>query len=97
MGLCSPQPQKQTTTDSAFRTEPCLSPTVLGSQDGELHNVSWQQVEDGLEDVFDDSNQFLVLTLQKIKHNIRYVQTTQCDDGIVSVLTLSENFTVLPL
>ena len=93
MGLFSPKPKKQTTTDIAFRTEPCLSPTVLGSQDGELHNVSWQQVEDGLEDVFDDSNQFLVLTLQKIKHNIRYVQTTQCDDGIVVQLGVENNNT----
>lgn len=93
MGLFSPKPKKQTTTDVTFKTEPCPSPTVLGSQNGELHNVSWQQVEDGLEDVFDDNNQFLVLTLQKIKHNIRYVQATQCDDGIVVQLGMENNNT----
>lgn len=93
MGLFSPKPKKQTTTDVTFKTEPCPSPTVLGSQNGDLHNVSWQQVEDGLEDVFDDSNQFLVLTLQKIRHNIRYVQATQCDDGIVVQLGVENNNT----
>lgn len=93
MGLFSPKPKKQTTTDVTFKTEPCPSPTVLGSQNGDLHNVSWQQVENGLEDVFDDSNQFLVLTLQKIRHNIRYVQATQCDDGIVVQLGVENNNT----
>ena len=93
MGLFSPKPKKQTTTDVTFKTEPCPSPTVLGSQNGELHNVSWQQVENGLEDVFGDSNQFLVLTLQKIRHNIRYVQATQCDDGIVVQLGVENNNT----
>ena len=93
MGLFSPKPKKQTTTDVTFKTEPCPSPTVLGSQNGDLHNVSWQQVENGLEDVFGDSNQFLVLTLQKIRHNIRYVQATQCDDGIVVQLGVENNNT----
>lgn len=91
MSLFSRKPKKQTTTDITFGTVTCISPTVLGSQNGERHNVSWQQVEDGLEDVFDDSDQFLVLTLQDISHNIRYVQATQCDEGIVVQLGIEEN------
>lgn len=91
MGLFSSNPKKQTTTDVTFKTVPCPSPTVLGSQNGELHNVSWQQVEDGLEDVFDDSSQFLVLTLQEIRHGIRYVQAAQCDDGITVQLGMEKN------
>lgn len=91
MSLFSRSPKKQTTTDVTFGTVTCISPTTLGSQDGERHNVSWQQVEDGLEDVFGDSNQFLVLTLQEIRHNIRYVQATQCDEGIVVQLGIEKN------
>lgn len=91
MSFFSPKSKKTTTTDITFGTVTCLSPTVLGSQNGELHNVSWDQVEDGLEDVFDDCDQFLVLTLQDIRHNIRYVQATQCDDGIVVQLGIEEN------
>ena len=93
MSLFSSKPKKQTTTDVTFGTVACPSPTVLGSQNGELHNVSWQQVKDGLEDVFDDSNQFLVLTLQEIRHGIRYVQAAQCDEGIVVQLGMEQNNT----
>ena len=50
-------------------------------------------MENGLEDVFGDSNQFLVLTLQKIRHISRYVQATQCDDGIVVQLGEENNNT----
>ena len=91
MSLFSSKPKKQTTTDVTFGVTTCQSPTVLGSQNGELRNVSWQQVEDGLEEVFDDSNQFLVLTLQEIRHNIRFVQAAQCDQGIVVQLGIEKD------
>lgn len=93
MGLFSRKPKRTTTTDVTFGTVTCISPTVLGSQDGEKHNVSWQQVADGLEDVFEDSNQFLVLTLQDIRYDIRYVQATQSDEGIIVQLGIEKDNT----
>ena len=82
--------EKKTTTDITFGITSPTFPRTVGTQNGEREVSSWDQVADCLEDMFDDDNQFVTLTLVEIRHNIRYVQACPNEKGIIVQLGIEE-------
>lgn len=98
MGLCSwgrknkqKEAQRKTTTDITFHKISPTIPRTVGTQNGTKEVTSWEQVADSLEDMFDDNDQFITLTLKEIHYNIRYVQACQGEDGIIVQLGIEED------
>ena len=55
---------------------------TVGTQDGERSANSWNDVMDGINEMFEYEDEFVVLTLADISHDVRYVQACYPDDGI---------------
>lgn len=55
---------------------------TVGTQGGERAANSWNDVMDGINEMFECEDEFVTLTLADIKHNVRYVQACYNDDGI---------------
>lgn len=51
---------------------------------------SWDTVLGCLDELFDDTDEFVVLTLAEIKHNIRYVQSAWTTRGLTVQLGIEE-------
>lgn len=81
---------KKTTTDVTFGKVTCTEPRKVGTQDGERTADSWEMVEDCLWDMFEDSDQFVVLTVSDARCGVRYVQATQIENGLIIQLGLEE-------
>ncbi len=74
-----------------FKKSKCERSTVR-SQNEEKNADRWKIVLDFLNRLFDEpEDEFVVLTLANIKHNIRYVQSTWTSQGLIVQLGIEEN------
>lgn len=74
-----------------FKKSKCERSTVR-SQNEEKAANRWKTVQDFLNRLFDEpEDEFVVLTLADIKHNIRYVQSTWTPDGLIVQLGIEED------
>ncbi|MDE7400154.1 MAG: hypothetical protein K2N06_11590 [Oscillospiraceae bacterium] len=55
---------------------------TVETQDGERSANSWDDVMEGINEMFEYEDEFVILTLANISHDVRYVQAVYCDDGI---------------
>lgn len=60
-----------------------LKVNTVATQDGESTAKSWDDVMDGINEMFEYEDEFVILTLAKISHGVRYMQARYDDDGIV--------------
>lgn len=81
--------KRKTTTDIVFNKVKCTNASVE-NQNGRKAADSWHIVEDFIYEMFDDSDQFVTLTLADTDYNVRYVQAVQADSGIVVQLGIEE-------
>ena len=81
---------QEMTTDVTFKKAVCLVPHMVGTQNGEQAVQDWQTVAYCLEDMLQDDNQFVTLTVGDAPYGIRYVQATLCEEGVVVELGLEE-------
>ena len=81
---------RKTTTDITFGKVACTEPRKVGTQDVERTAASWEMVEDCLWDMFEDKDQFVVLTVADARCGVRYVQAAQIEGGIIVQLGLEE-------
>lgn len=72
-----------------FEKTICERSTVR-NQCEEMPADSWETVLDLINEMLDDHDEFVVLTLAEISHNIRYVQSTWTIDGLVVQLGVEE-------
>ena len=81
---------KKTTTDVLFKKTVCEVPWNLRTQEIDKPVSSWDIVENCLWEMFDDEEEFVTLTTADARYNIRYVQASQIDDGIIVQLGIEE-------
>lgn len=72
---------RKLTDDVKFGKVNC-DEAYVENQDGKSKADSWMTVADYIYEMFDDSDQFVILTLADIAYNIRYVQAVQVESGI---------------
>lgn len=72
---------RKLTDDVKFGKVSC-SEAYVENQDGKSKADSWMTVQDYIYKMFDDSDQFVILTLANSAYNIRYVQAVQVEGGI---------------
>ncbi len=72
-----------------FKKTDCERSTVRNQCD-EIYADSWETVLDFLNKMFDDPEEFVVLSLAEIKHNIRYVQSALVTNGLTVQLGIEE-------
>ncbi|MDE7312224.1 MAG: hypothetical protein K2N87_11510 [Eubacterium sp.] len=83
--------ERQLTTDVTFEKTECTAPKTISTQEITDQEISsWMAVENCLWDMFEDADEFVVLTLEEIQHQIRYVQAAQIEDGIIVQLGIEE-------
>ena len=82
--------EKKLTTNVFFQKIACKEPWNIRTQEVDRPVESWDEIEACIQDVFDDENQFVTLTAEKINSNIRYVQASQSGDEIVVQLGVEE-------
>ncbi len=62
------------TTDVKFKNAECQGERTLENQDGLIIDCSYHQVIDYLYELFDDYNEFVILTVADMKCGVRYIQ-----------------------
>lgn len=65
--------------ENAFQN---MKGNIIGTQEGERAANSWDDVMDGINEMFEYEDEFVVLTLANISHDVRYIQSVYGDDGI---------------
>lgn len=81
---------RKLTTEVVFGKTVCNVHRELKTQEI-AHSVdSWDEVEDCIWDMFEDEDEFVVLTVGELLHQIRYVQASQIKDGIIVQLGIEE-------
>ena len=68
---------------------------TLENQNGKTENFRDVDIEDYLADMFDDPDQFVILTAPQPQHKVRYVQACVQDEGIEVELGIQEEGTRL--
>lgn len=81
---------KKATTDLLFENTVCREERNIRTQQLDCAVSAWPEVEDCLWDMFEDDNEFVTLTIARIRHNIRYVQARRQDGGIIVQLGVEE-------
>ncbi|MDE7229772.1 MAG: hypothetical protein K2N56_04760, partial [Oscillospiraceae bacterium] len=64
--------------------------STVRNQCEEVSADSWETVLDFLNKMFDDPEEFVVLSLAEIKHNIGFVQSAQVEGGLTVQLGIEE-------
>lgn len=83
--------EKKLSTEVTFQKTECIAPKTISMQQITDHAISsWETVENCLLDMFEDADEFVVLTLEEIHHQIRYVQAAQIKEGIIVQLGIEE-------
>lgn len=83
--------EKKLSTEVTFQKTECIAPKTISMQQITDHAVSsWETVENCLLDMFEDADEFVVLTLEEIHHQIRYVQAAQIKEGVIVQLGIEE-------
>lgn len=83
--------ERKTTTDVTFGKLICNEKRTVRTQEIEKNNPSWDMVEDCLWNMFEDDDEFVVLSVANACDNIRYVQATQITDGIIVQLGIEDD------
>ena len=79
------------TTDVTFKNTVCHVPWNVRTQEIDKSVFSWEEIEDCIFGIFADSDEFVTLTTgEDIPYHIRYVQATQCNEGIVVQVGIEE-------
>ena len=81
--------------DMVFENVGEQSTFTLENQDGMTENFRDVDIEDYLADMFEDPDQFVVLTAPEPQHKVRYVQARVLDEGIGVELGIQEEGTRL--
>ncbi len=78
------QQKAKTSTDVTFENKNFPTQNTVSTQTVTDQAVSsFQMVEDYLWDMFGDEDEFVVLTLADILHQIRFVQAAQIKNGLI--------------
>ncbi len=81
----------KTSTDVTFENKNFPTQNTVSTQTVTDQAVSsFQMVEDYLWDMFGDEDEFVVLTLADILHQIRFVQAAQIKNGLIVQLGIEE-------
>lgn len=81
---------KKLSTEVVFENTICNVHRELKTQESERAVDSWDEVEDGIWGMLEDENEFVVLTVGELLHQVRYVQAAQISDGIIVQLGIEE-------
>lgn len=73
---------KKTTTDVKFEKVVPQNEIKLENQNGVIENCSYQDVEECLQMMFEDGDQFIILSVPSARYGIRFVQACRVDQGI---------------
>ena len=85
------QQKAKTSTDVTFENKNFPTQNTVSTQTVTDQAVSsFQMVEDYLWDMFGDEDEFVVLTLADILHQIRFVQVAQIKNGLIVQLGIEE-------
>ena len=85
------QQKAKTSTDVTFENKNFPTQNTVSTQTVTGQAVSsFQMVEDYLWDMFGDEDEFVVLTLADILHQIRFVQAAQIKNGLIVQLGIEE-------
>ena len=85
------QQKAKTSTDVTFENKNFPTQNTVSTQTVTYQAVSsFQMVEDYLWDMFGDEDEFVVLTLEDILHQIRFVQAAQIKNGLIVQLGIEE-------
>ncbi len=85
------QQKAKTSTDVTFENKNFPTQNTVSTQTVTDQAVSsFQMVEDYLWDMFGDEDEFVVLTLADILHQIRFVQAAQIKNGLIVQLGIEE-------
>lgn len=82
--------EKETTTDVTFGKVTCNTKHTVRTQEIEKTAPSWHMVEECLWNMFEDDNEFVVLTVGDARYHIRYIQAAQIPEGITIQLGIEE-------
>lgn len=83
--------QKKLSSDVTFAPPAIEEKTSLRNQNEEITDFSRPELDDFLQVMFDDREQFIVFSLPEAPHGIYFVQAAQVADGIDVQLGLAEN------
>ncbi len=81
---------KETTTDVTFGKVICNAKHTVRTQEIEKTAPSWHMVEECLWDMFEDADEFVVLTVGDARYHIRFIQAAQIAEGITVQLGIEE-------
>lgn len=82
--------EKKLTTEVVFGKTICNVPRKVSTQEVERSVDSWEEVADYILDMFEDEDEFVVLTVGELLHQIRYVQAAQVSSGIIVQVGIEE-------
>ncbi len=82
---------KKTTADVKFEKVAPQNEIRLENQNGVIKNCSRQDVEEYIQMMFDDGDQFITLSIPSARYGIRYIQACRADKGIDVELGLEED------
>ncbi len=82
--------KKKKTIDVTFKKVEALKERKLENQDRTVTDCSRQQVEEFLQDMFDDADQFVILTVPEARYGVRYVQACLGEKGVRVELGIEE-------
>ena len=79
------------TSDITFEKIKYTGKRKLENQNGYMTDFTFDDVEDYLQEMFDDFNQFVTLTLTEAKNGVRFIQACQILGGILNIQLGLEN------
>ncbi|MBQ4522266.1 MAG: hypothetical protein IJA10_04865 [Lachnospiraceae bacterium] len=82
---------KKTTADVKFEKVAPQNAIKLENQNGAIENCSSLDMEEYLQMMFDDGEQFITLSVPSARYGIRFVQACRVDKGIDVELGLEED------
>ncbi len=82
--------RKKKTIDATFKKVEAPKERKLENQDGTVTDCSRQQVEEFLRDMFDNADQFVILTVPEARYGVRYVQACLGEEGVRVELGIEE-------
>ena len=74
-----------------FEKTVCNVPHQLRTQTLEREARDWEDVLACVEEIFEDDDEFVTLTVGDARHNIRYIQARQEDDEIIVQLGIEDD------
>ncbi|MBP3351313.1 MAG: hypothetical protein J6L65_02795 [Lachnospiraceae bacterium] len=82
---------KKTTTDVRFEKVAPQNAMELENQNGVIENCTYLDVEEYLQMMLDDSEQFITLSMPSAPYGIRFVQACRVNEGIDVELGLEQD------